>query len=330
MHNVSAQLAVRYAILAIIPMEGNSHLAEITERGARWVHCRSNTDAALRELKKRFGFHDADLQDARPPLQRPKLVVREGYLFMILLFPYYNSREREIWITEVDCFVGRDFLVTINHHDEYQALAEQFAACQSDAKTRAAALEGGIPSLLFRLLDTLHQATFPMLVHISQDIDDLEENLFDVRARGTISEILRIKSNIVDFRRAMQGHKPVLDKLLAAGNGLLEVRGRTNRWNDLLDTTKEIWAYLETLRDTISALHETHSSLLSHRISEVMKRLTLVSVILLPLTLISSLFGMNYEDIPFASSPHGFWMVIVLLLATFAAVLGYFKSRDWF
>lgn len=324
-------------------MEESSHLTYIENNGVRWTHCRSNTDAALRELKQKFGFHDADLKDARPPLQRPKLVARDGtlsvpngpverggYLFMILLFPYYNSREREIWITEIDFFIGRDYLVTVNHHDEYPALSEQFAACRDNTTTRAATFEGGVPSLLFRLLDALHQDTFPMLVHISQDIDDLEETLFDVKARGTISEILRIKSNIVDFRRAMQGHKPVLDKMLAAGNGFLEIRTRANRWNDLLDMTKEIWTYLETLRDTITALHETHSSLLSHRINEVMKRLTLVSVILLPLTLISSLFGMNYEDIPFASSPNGFWLVVVLLLAILLAVVGYFKSRDWF
>lgn len=308
---------------------GSSVLTLVESSGIRWMHATSTSETTLRELKRRFDFHDQDLKDVKPPLQRPKLVLRDGYLFLILLYPYYHRKLREIWITEVDFFIGRDFLVTVNHQNESETLKAILTSCLADDAARAGYFDHGVSGLLYKLLYALHHAAFPMLVHISQDIDDLEDRLFDTKARGMIGEILRIKTSIVDFRRAVQGHKPVLEKLVAASNGLLEIKKSSARWNDLTDITKEVWSYLETQRETITALHETHASLLTARINDVMKRLTLVSVVLLPLTLIASLFGMNLEDVPFASNPFGFWIIVLILVTTFLGVVGYFKSRDW-
>ena len=307
-------------------MEDSTELQGV---GFTWIHLRTNDEAAVAALRERFGFHELDLKDVLPPLQRPKVVSREGYLFMIFLFPYYNPARRDIVITEIDFFIGRDFIVSVNGRDEFAPLRDLVTACARGDHQKNEVLGSGIGNALYKILDHLHQAAFPMLLNINHDIDRLEERLFNVRGRGNVVEILRIKTNIVDFRRAMQGHKPVVDKLLVVGNGLLETKKLQPYWNDLLDLTKEIWAYLETQRETITALHETHSSLLSHRINEVIKRLTLVSVALLPLTLLASLFGMNLDDIPFSTNPLGFWIVMALLAVTFAGVVGYFKSKDW-
>lgn len=304
-------------------------LTDLVGPDAVWTHVSRTDDRTLQALRDRFSFHELDLRDIKPPLQRPKLVIRDGYLFMILLFPYYQPKHRDIWITEVDVFVGKNSIVTVNDHDEFSPLKQLAAEARSNPELCTTLLAGGISAALYRLLDRLHQSAFPMLVHISQDIDDVEEQLFEKQTNGLVEEILRIKTNIVDFRRAMQGHKPVLEKLLFHGATVIDIKKQQAYWNDLIDVTKEIWAYLETQRETIGALHETHASLLSHRISEVMKRLTLVSVVLLPLTLVASLFGMNVEDVPFGDHPYGFWIIVVVLFLIFSLVHRYFKSRDW-
>ena len=294
-----------------------------------WVHSISADDAALNQMRRRFGFSEMDLREVRPPLQRPKLVIRPGYLFMILLFPYYDRKSGEIWISEVDFFITRNTLVTVNHRGELPALRGFLSACSKDRARHDECLRGGVTTLLYKILDVLHDAAFPMLVHISQDIDAVEEGILDIGNRTAVEEILRIKTNIVDFRRAMQGHKPVVERLIARGEGFIETKTFASYWSDLVDATKEIWTFLEVQRDTINALHETHASLLSFRTNEVMKTLTIVSVILLPLTVITGVFGMNAVGLPLVDHPQGFYIVIGVMTSAVLIMLGIFKAKKW-
>lgn len=306
---------------------GTSNLAEISGAGIHWVHSTSADDATLAALRRRFHFSELDLREVRPGLQRPKMIARNKYLFMILLFPFYDSKTRDINISELDFFITKDTLVTVNHRAELPALRGFAAGCK-DRTRREEYLAGGITNLLYRILQSLHEASFPMLVHISQDIDAVETGIHETKNPSNVEEILRIKMNLVDFRRAMQGHKPVIERLLARGDDFIETKTMTQRWNELLDVTKEIWTYLETQRETVNALHEAYTSNLSFRTNEIIKTLTIVSVLFLPLSLIATFFGMNYT-LPYAEHPLAVFGVVALMATSALIMLALFKSKRW-
>lgn len=301
----------------------------IAGAGFEWVHLARADEATTAELGRRYGFHELDLKDALPPLQRPKVVDRGEYLFVILLFPVFDRTAREIKISEVDFFVSRERLVTVNHDTAaLPTLSALVEKVMNDPTTRRELFADGLPMFFYRLLERLLDESFPMLVHVSQDIDAMERKLWDVKNKKMVFDILRIRTNIVEFRRAIQWHKVVIEDLIAEGERILETKQRADYWSDLVVMTKEAWSFLESQRETVNALHETHSSLLSFHTNEVMKTLTVFSATLLPLTLLVSLFGMNVS-VPFGHLESGFWIIVALCGAVLIGLLVFLKKKQW-
>lgn len=301
----------------------------IAGAGFEWVHCSRADEATTAELGQRYGFHELDLKDALPPLQRPKVVDRGEYLFIILLFPVFDRTAREIKISEVDFFVSRERLVTVNHDTAaLPTLSALVEKVMNDPHARRELFADGLPMFFYRLLERLLDESFPMLVHVSQDIDTMERKLWDVKNKKMVFDILRIRTNIVEFRRAIQWHKVVIEDLIAEGERILETKQQADYWSDLVVMTKEAWSFLESQRETVNALHETHSSLLSFHTNEVMKTLTVFSATLLPLTLLVSLFGMNVT-VPFGHLESGFWLIVALCGAVLIGLLAFLKKKQW-
>ena len=263
-----------------------------------------------------------------PPIQRPKVVPRDGYLFMILLYPIYDRKTRQIGATEVDFFISRDRLVTVNT-DGYEPLKDLFESCRSNAKERGTCLAGDMSQLMYALLaDALH-SVFPMLVHINTDLDVIEKKLFTQYEKNLIQELLRIKTNIVNVRKAMQAHRHVIQHLMEAAPAYFPIRKLDDYFDELVDHTKEIWDTLGIQKDSVDALHSTNQSLIDFRINEIIKTLTIFSVIVFPLTLIAAIFGMNAANMPIVGSPYGFWIILGLMASGTICMLFYFKRRKW-
>jgi magnesium transporter len=290
----------------------------------KWVNVIQNTEKEIEYLKKEFGFHPLDLKDCLPPLQRPKLVVRPGYLFMILLFPVFDRKTRILHASEVDFFIAPKKLITVNINELFP-LREIFSKCQTK-KTNFINLTDLLHEILYELL----MSCFPMLVHISTDIDNVEAKLRSEFEKGTITEILRIKTNIVNFRKAMQPHKQVIRTLIAEGPKFFPTQKMKIYFENLVNHTKEIWDLLDNYKDTIDALHETNISLIDFRINEIMKTLTIFSVIVFPLTLLAAIFGMNtLGGMPFTSSSYGFWAVVSIMVFGALGLLWFFERKKW-
>lgn len=306
-----------------MPKRPTPFIREKSNALMEWVHFERTSEKELRVLRERFGFHQVDVSEVPPPLQRPKVVHREGYIFMVMPFPLFDYRTRIITASEVDFFISKDRLVTVNPDGlpailrVFEGFAEKGAKRQNVAQT------------LLDLLDSLLEAQFPMLVHLSQDIDEVEKGLFRPDQREAILELMRIKTNIVNVRKAMQGHKKVIRMLMSEADGILPLGRLDEYYNRLVDYTKEIWDTLEVQRDTINALHEAHSSLLENRTNEVMKTLTVFSVIIFPMTLIATLFAMRVGGTPWESDPLGFVYVILIIVALGGSMFAYFRGKRW-
>lgn len=286
-----------------------------------WTYVTNNDVKTTEALRRRFHFDPIDLRDMRPPLQRPKLVVRDGYLFMILLYPAYHKKSGQVETIEIDFFIQKDLLVTVNAGGNKKL--EQLFTSASEEK------HSDIGHLLYRILDTLLEQTFPMVVDLSDQIDSIEKRMFRDFEKNLIQELLRVKMNIVAVRKAIQGHKMVIRQLIQASEGRFPIHRLEAYFNRLVEHTKELWDTLEIQHETINALHETNASLIDFRINEIMKTLTIFSVIVFPLTLLAAIFGMNAVNMPIVEHPYGFWIIIVLMAVGTFGMLLIFKRKRW-
>lgn len=305
------------------------HLHELSHQGLLWVNVTKQQEAELNALKKRFGFLDADLQECLPPFQRPKIVKRPGYLFLVLHWPVFDRETKRLGFTEIDFFVSENFLVTV-HDSKLITIGKFFDECKTNASAPAEFFAGTAAHLLLELLSRLLDAVFPILLHVNEDITLIDRKLF-ARLPGKVmaQEILRLKTNVVTFRRTMLAHTTVLDRLVRFAGRELNIGAHQNYLNSLREFSNEIWNMLASQKESIDALHETNESLLSLRTNDVMRTLTIISVITFPLTLVTTLFAIRAPGTPFINWPGGFLAIAIFIGTGATAMLLVFKRKGW-
>lgn len=305
-----------------------NNIKEIKTKKFVWLDIARATQDNLKYLKQEFGFDSVDLGDCLPTKQRQKIHQRADYLFMILQFPYFNREAKTIEASEIDIFISKKFFITI-HEDELNPLIDFFQMYQSDQIMRSQLSDETALEIMHKLLNKLYLYCYPILNHINLDINQIEHDVLEQPEEKAIMNILMIKRNIVNFQKTMQSHRGILQKLLEI---TFDWRSRKmdNDYNVLITHTKDIWDYLTNFKDTINALHETQASMISLKINEIMKTLTIFSVIVFPLTLLAAIFGMNTMNaMPFANSRYDFWYIIGIMLIAVVIMFGFFKKKRW-
>ncbi len=305
-----------------------TNIKELKTKKFIWLDIAQATQANLKYLKQQFNFDSSDLGDCLPTRQRQKIHSRNNHIFMILQFPLYNRETKSIESSEIDFFIGKNYLITI-HEDELPPLVDFFHICQTDQIMQSQLTNESVTSVLSKLMYKLYVYCYPILNHINLDINQIEKNILSQTEEKTIRNILLIKRNIVNYQKTMQSHRGVLQKLLE-----LTERWRKGKmvgdYNGLISHTKDIWDYLTNYKDTINALHETQESMASLKISQIMKTLTIFSVVVFPLTLLAAIFGMNtLKGMPFVEDRYGFWYIMGIMLAGMMVMFGFFKKKRW-
>ena len=296
-----------------------------------WVMVRKNDVKTLNKLRNTFSYHDLDLDDVAPPIQSVKLAIRSEYLFLILQYPFLDEKTGIIKSAEIDFFIEPNRLVTIdiNNLQQVQEIFESFknSAINNEGSEMFVATQ---PRLLHLIIDNLIMSVYPMMRAVTLDIENIENILFTEFDQKLIRDILRIKMNIVNTRKSLQAHEETLKKFISALEFRFKYPKKMNAYfQQLIDDTKDLWSLTELQKDTINALHETNSSLADYRINDIMKTLTIFSVIVFPLTLLAAIFGMNAVNMPFVNHPMGFWIILgIMLLGSFGMML-FFKKKHW-
>lgn len=304
------------------------HIREIEKNGLLWVNVSHQSEKVLKQMNQRFNFHEADIRESLPPFERPKIIKRPDYYFMVLHFPVFDRVTRRLGFTEVDFFLSKNYLVTI-HNKNLPVLEEMFIQCRQDYNGGKLFDQTSV-QILFELLTRLLDAIFPILLHINEDINLIDKKLFKKTSGHEIAEeILRLKSNIVTFRRTMQGHRTVLERLIMYSGKELDLINYQGYINNIREFTNEIWHMLESQKESINALHETNESIVNLRINEVMKTLTLISVITLPVTLVATLFAIDAGGRPFIDLPYGFWLICATILLGVVMMVIIIKRKKW-
>lgn len=304
-------------------------IQETQHQGIVWVNVTRQGAKELSDIRKRFDFEQTDVDEAMPSFQRPKLVKRRDYYFIVLHFPVFDRQTKRLGFTELDIFLSANYMVTV-HDNSLLHLESFFADCKKNADERVNYFSGTAAHLFFELLTRLEQSIFPSLLHINEDINAVDKQLFGAAPeRRVAEEILRLKTNIVTFRRTMQGHRTVLDRLVLQGGRDLQLTQYQNYINSLREECGEIWHMLESQKESINTLHETNESILSLRTNEVMRALTVISVITFPLTLLAAIWAIHAPGTPFMANPRGFLIIITGMAFLAVCMIIIFKRKKW-
>ena len=294
-----------------------------------WVYFSHPTEMEIRELAHRFKFEALDLKDILPPIQRPKLIERENYLFMILLFPIYNRETGRIHSAEVDFFVGKNLLVTASSED-IVPLRELFASCSKKRALKSICDSETPGELIYEILSRLEQYCFPISTHINNDVDKVENEIFNsTHKQETINEVLRIKTNIVNFRKSMNRHTRVIQKFLNKAPRFFATARLGVYFKDLVERSEDLWQMLENYQNTIDAIHESHLSLLNYRSNVIMQVFTIFMTIIFIMELVISLIDLSTQIIPFDTKPWQLATAITGLVLIVLAVMAFFRKKKW-
>jgi magnesium transporter len=301
-------------------------LLELTHGDLTWIHLDAPSQHEAEELGDRFGWHPLDLEDVLSKRQRPKIDEYPEYLFGVLHFPWYDKAIQRLNGAELDFFIGPNFLITLPAV-ELLPVTRLFERCREDEDLRETYFSKGSGYLLYHVLDDLFDYCFPILDKIGHKLDSIEDEMFEGRAEDVVRDLSNVKQEIISYRKIIKPERSTLRVL----------DGRIQRYlpeeldlyfDDIVDAAERIWDLLDNYKEVVEGLEQTNESVISHRQNDVLRVLTVFSVILLPLTLISGIFGMNVH-FPGFDSAAAFWAIVGVMVALGLGLLGFFRYKRW-
>jgi magnesium transporter len=314
---------------AVAPAE--PRLAELTAGGLTWVHLTSPTPAEAGELAERFGWHALDLEDVLSKRQRPKVDEYPEYLFLVLHFPAYDKAVQRLNAAELDVFLGPDFLITLPNV-ELLPVTRLFARCEEDEELRQTLFSKGSGYLLYHVLDDLFDYCFPILDKIGHKLDTIEDDMFEGAAEEVVRDISNVKQEIISYRKIIKPERSTL-RVLERGTQRFLPEELEVYYDDIVDAAERIWDLLDNYKEVVEALEQTNESVISHRFNDVLRILTVFSIVFLPATLIASIWGMNVGlpggGSPESSSHVAFWIIIGASIAVLAGMIAFFRRKRW-
>jgi magnesium transporter len=301
-------------------------LPELGSHGLTWIHLERPTQAEMSPLAERFGWHPLDVEDVLSRRQRPKIDEYADYRFVVLHFPVYDKRIGRLNAAELDIFIGPDYLVTLPNV-ELLPVTRLFARASEDEELRDSLFSKGSGYLLYHVLDDLFDYCFPILDKIGYKLDRIEDEMFEGRSEEIVRDISNIKQEIISYRKIIKPERSTL-RLLERHVQRFLPEELELYFDDIVDAAERIWDLLDNFKEVVEALEDTNESVISHRQNDVLRLLTIFSVTLLPLTVVTGVFGMNV-DFPGESTQVSFWIVLGAMAATIAGLLGFFRYKRW-
>jgi len=294
-------------------------IKEIKKRDLTWVNIDRVDDASIKYLKDHYSFHPLDLEDIQSESQTPKIDVYKNYLFLVLHIPQWKAAKEHVSSHELNIFVGKGFLITIQH-TKNKEIKNFFYRCMNNKKINKEWLAQGSDFLLYKLIESLFHQSRPMLNKIGRQISSIETEIFDGQQDiEEIRELAIYRRNVLNFRRIIDPQRYLMSNLAHTRKPFFD-DSMALYFDNMRDYLDKLWAIVEGYKETISGLHLTVESMVTHRTNKTITLLTVMSAALLPLTLLSGIYGMNI-DLPFSTTPNVVWGMFLLILFGIFAIL---------
>jgi magnesium transporter len=298
-------------------------------RGLLWVDFTSETPETSLSILESFGFHPLAIDDALLETHVPRLDDWGNYLYIVL--NYMNVKENgETWETEVDeldIFLGQNYIVT--HHDHpINAIEETWEACDRDPRNT----QDGADHLLYKITDRLVAEYMPTVEKIDAAIDQIEDQVFDRPSPRTLERLFALKRVLLAMRRILLPQREVLNKLARDDYKVIDPKDRVF-FRDIYDHLVRLHDLNESLRDLVGGALDTYLSVINNRMNEVMKTLTIITTLFMPLTFLTGFFGMNFFEPlglmkAWTTSPV-FYVVLAINLLVPIGMYIWMRRRTW-
>ena len=295
-----------------------------------WFYIEKPTTAEVEFLKQKFNFHPLNLDDVLSRMQRPKIDEYDDHLFIVLHFPVFDKKTMITRPSEVDVFIGENYIVTVHCSADLKPLSTFFQECQTDEEKRRKYLGRSSGFLFYHILDRLVSYCFPILGKITESIDEIEDIILPTPTLGTVQQISVVRQDLISFRRVIHPQIAVIEMLEREEYPFFK-EDQEAYFGNIADHTRKIWDGLEDCKEVVDGLVDTSNWLTSHRIQETMRVLTIIMAVIAPPTLLASLYGMNVPLPGGVESgsflPLGILMLVMVFMGVSMVV--YFRHRKW-
>ena len=316
------------ACLSVVSLERNVPAEEIRDYIADpdtlvWMDIQDPGPEELAMLLEEFGFHPLALEDVATGQQRPKVDEYKGYMFVVTYGVAPSPGTREVQTFEVDLFIGRNYVVSL-HHGRVPALEDAYGRW-----TRGGAmLTEGVGFLVYRMMDAIIDAYFPIVDAIEDELAETELEMFTRFNEGTIQNLLGLKRKLVTLRRVLYPLRETFNLFLRGDQSIFSASTRVY-FQDVYDHILRILDVVDIERDMVASALDAHLTVISNRLNVTMKTLTVVSICVGGAGGLFGAWGMNIGGIPMAEHALGFWIVFGGTIAMIAAVLLMGRKRGW-
>ena len=304
-------------------------MQKISANNITWIDILKPSEKELEQIKNQFGLHPFIAKQFLPPLRRPKIEEYPNQLFVVLHFPVYNPETKKTKTVELDFIITPNTLIT-SHSKKIPYLETFFNDCKLQEHHQNRYFKTNAGGLLLGLLDWLIDSCLPMLDHVAEKVEKVENRVFEGEEKEMLLEIAALKHDLIEFRRAIKPQRSILEILAKKSSRLFGINSRPMA-QEVVGSIVRVWNVLENHRELTESIEQTNNSLLSYKLSDIMKFLTVVSFITFPLSVIVGFFGMNVfstTSIVRENSYAWVWITSGMILTTSIMVI-YFKRKKW-
>ncbi len=303
-------------------------ISRYTYKDLVWVDVQSPTAEEVRELMGEFNIHPLAADELLTPTLRPKVDLYPNLIYLILHFPVISHKHEGGKEQEIDFIVGKNFLIT-THYDLIDPLHEFSKVFEVNSILERSNIGDHAGFILFYIMKELYRMLDRELDHVNHDFTDIETKIFSGKERAMVGDISHLNRDLLNFKQTLRPHKEVLESFEGAGTKFFGP-DFAHYLRTIVGEYYKVSVILDGHRETLLELRDTNDSLLTTKTNDIMKTLTVTNFIMLPLTLMASLFGMNITEMPVVSLPGAFWVVIALMACVTSFLYIYFKFfKKW-
>src|SRR6266542_4950669 len=296
----------------------------IGERGTfLWLALQNPQDQGVELLREEFEFHPLSIEDATRHHERPKLEAFEKYYFLVFYCIGYDKSRERLCDQPINLFIGANYIVSV-HHDPIGSIDETLRRWQANA----AEFGSDAGALLYNLLDTIVDDYFPVIDQLAERVEDIEERIFERFREDALQEVFGLKRDLLHVRRVVAPERDVLNVLIRREVPIFE-RNTILYLQDIYDHIVRITDSIDTYRDLLSSALDAFLSVQSNRLNQIVKILTITSIVLMSDALIAGIYGMNFDFIPELHWTFGYPFALGLMVVISTGLILFFRRQKW-
>ena len=290
-----------------------------------WVDFFKATREEVKILSDVFKFHPLAIEDCTNVVHHPKIDNFEDYLFIVLHTPDYKKSPEKIRTTEIDFFLGKNYLVTF-HEQPLKVINTLQEKCEKGAEP---IMGKGADFLMYQIVDLIMESYMPILDRVDERIESCINRILENPSTDVLNEIFSLKRGLLYLRRIIGPQRDTINRLTREEFHHIMPRTRIY-FRDVYDRLIRIFDLIETYRDVIVGAQDSYLSAVSQKTNEVIRILAVVSTLIMPPTLIASIYGMNFKFMPELDWKWGYLLSIGLMVISVAVMICIMKKKKWF